>query len=97
MPARRRPLGQLDSNYRWDPDSYADEAFRGEYDANDNLIYKGVARPGAVTSLPQWQISKLNYDANDNLISIEWPQNAPGVPSTTYDFVWDDRATYTYS
>lgn len=97
MPARTRPLGQLDSNYRWDPDSYADEAFRGEYDGNDNLIYKGVARPGADTSLLVWQIAKLIYDGNDNLLSVTWPLNPQGVASSEYEFSWDDRATYTYA
>lgn len=97
MPARTRPLGQLDSNYRWDPDSYADESFRGEYDGNDNLIYKGVARPGADVSLPVWQLAKLTYDGNDNLLRVEWPQNAQGVASSEYEFVWNDRALYTYS
>lgn len=97
MPARTRPLGQLDANYRWDPDSFADEAFRGQYDGNNNLIYKGVARPGADPSVAEWQICFLTYDGSDNLLSVTWPQNAQGVASQAYEFIWNNRATYTYS
>lgn len=97
MPAKTRPLGQLDTNYRWDPDSYGDETFRGEYDANNNLIYKGFARPGSDTSEPVWQINKLTYDANSNLLKLEFPQNAYAVASANYEFAWDDRALYNYS
>lgn len=93
----RRPVGQLDTNYRWDPDSFGDEAFRGEYDANDNIIYKGLARPGTQDSEPEWQISKLTYDANNNLLNVKWPQNVNGQASSNYSFVWTDRAAYTYS
>lgn len=97
MPAKTRPLGQLDSNYRWDPDSYGDETFYGEYDANDNLIYKGFARPGSSPAQPVWQINKLNYDANNNLLTVLYPQNASGVASANYEFIWNNRAAYVYS
>lgn len=97
MSNTNRPLGQLDNNYRLDPDSFNEESFRGEYDGNDNLIYKGLAKPGSSTALAVWQIAKLTYDGSDNLLSITWPENANGVPSSTYDFIWDDRATYNYS
>lgn len=97
MSNTNRPLGQLDNNYRLDPDSFNEEAFRGEYDVGNNLIYKGLAKPGSSTALAVWQIAKLTYDGSDNLLSITWPQNANGVASSTYDFIWDDRATFTYS
>lgn len=97
MAYTNRPLGQLDNNYRLDPDSFNEESFRGEYDGNDNLIYKGLAKPGSDQALAVWQISKLTYDGNDNLLKVEWPQNSFGVASSTYDFIWDDRATYTFS
>ncbi len=97
MSNTNRPLGQLDNNYRLDLDSFNEESFRGEYDGNDNLIYKGLAKPGSSTASDVWQIAKLTYDGNDNLLSITWPENANGVASSTYDFSWDDRATYTYS
>ncbi len=97
MANTNRTLGQLDNNYRLDPDSFNEESFRGEYDGNDNLIYKGLAKPGSDTALAVWQIAKLTYDGNDNLLSITWPENANGVPSSNYNFIWDDRATYNFS
>ena len=97
MADTNRPLGQLDNNYRLDPDSFNEESFRGEYDVGNNLIYKGLAKPGSSTALAVWQIAKLAYDANGNLLSITWPQNANGVASSDYNFVWDSRITYTYS
>ena len=75
-------------------DSYGDMAFRGEY-TGANLIYKGLARPGALTSADVWQIARLTY-SGANLTTIEWPQNSLGAPSSEFNFQWDDRATYTY-
>lgn len=97
MSYNNRPFGQVDRNFRVDADSWSDEAFRGEYDANDNLIYKAVAVPGASEADEVWQIAKLSYDANDNLLRVDWPCNQYGRPSTEYNFSWTDRATYTYS
>lgn len=89
------PSGHKDSQGQLSQDSFLDEAFRGEY-SGTNLIYKGFAIPGTVTSEPSWQIGKLAYDGNNNIISITWPINSNGAPSNFYEFVWDDRATYTY-
>jgi hypothetical protein len=96
-----RPLGQLDALGRVVPNSYEDEAFRGIYDASNNLIYKGFARPGAIDTRAVWQIAKLTYDASNNLLNIKWPQNATGKASSEYEFIWNDGVTsyltYTYS
>lgn len=92
-----RPQGFLDSNGRVIPDSFSDEAFLGDYLSGSNLIYKGFARPGADTSAAVWQIAFLTYDGNNNVTAIQWPQNANGAASNDYAFVWDDRATLTYS
>lgn len=97
MSYNNRPFGQVDRNFRVDADSWSDEAFRGEYDGNDNLIYKAVAVAGANEGDEVWQIAKLVYDANDNLLRVEWPLNQYGRCSTEYNFSWTDRATYTYS
>lgn len=92
---KNRPLGYQDTNNNVIPDSFSDEAFRGEY-SGTNLIYKGFARPGALTSSAVWQVAKLNYDGSGNVLSILWPLNGDGAPSNDYEFVWDDRASYTY-
>lgn len=95
--AQNRPFGRLDAQGRVIPDSFLDEAFEGDYVGGPNLIYKGFARPGALTSNDVWQIAKLTYDGNNNVLTIKWPQNSFGVASTDYEFEWDDRAIYTYS
>lgn len=78
-------------------DSYTgDMAFLGDY-TGTNLIYKGFARPGADPADAVWQIAFLTYDGDDNLLSIQWPQNALGHASSEFNFAWDDRASYTYS
>ena len=90
-----RPQGFENNNGIFIPDSFSDEAFHGEYDANSNLIFKGFARPGALTSASVWQIAKLTY-LNGNVIMIQWPINNVGAASNDYEFIWDNRNTYTY-
>ena len=92
-----RPVGYKDAQSNLIPDSFGDEAFQGIYDDNNNLIYKGFARPGASTSASVWQIAQLNYDDSNNLINIMWPQNTYGKASNDYEFGWTSYASYTYS
>lgn len=75
--------------------SGVDSTFRGEY-SSSNLIYKGLARPGALEGSLVWQIAQLAYSGT-NLISIKWPQGSNGAASSEYIFSWTARATYTYS
>jgi len=75
--------------------TYGDRAFRAEYDGSNNLIYAGFALPGAADDEAVWQIKFLEYDGT-NLVSITWPE-LDGKANASYSFVWDDRATYTYS
>lgn len=91
-----RPVGIVDLNFRVDPNSFNDQTFRGQYDVNNNLIYKGLARAGAGEGDEVWQIAQLTYDGNNNLTSLKWPLDAYGRPSTAYTFAWSDRASYTY-
>jgi hypothetical protein len=93
---QNRPIGKLDAQGRLNQDSFLDEAFRGDY-TGTNLIYKGFARPGSATSVAVWQIAKLAYDGANNLISITWPELTTGNVSSDYEFVWDNRASYTYA
>ena len=76
--------------------SYNDMAFRGEY-TGTNLIYKGYARPGTSESVAKWQISLQTYDGSNNLTSITWPQGTNGAASSEFNFIWANRASYTYS
>jgi YD repeat-containing protein len=91
-----RPVGYKDAQGNLIPDSFSDEAFQGQY-SGTNLIYKGFARPGSSTSAAVWQIAYLTYDGSNNLISVTWPQNANGVASNDYQFIWSSRSSYTYS
>jgi hypothetical protein len=77
------------------PDSFENEAFRGEYDGSNNLIYAGYARPGAGEGELVWLIFKMAYSGTD-LTSITWPINSDGAVSPDYEFSWTNRATYTY-
>jgi hypothetical protein len=96
LPAtNNRPCGRLDAQGRLIYDSVDDTAFQGEYSAG-LLIYAGFAKPGANTGDAVWKIQQLNYTTS-NLTSILWPEDANGNASNDYEFVWDDRATYTYS
>lgn len=91
-----RPFGKLDAQGRVIPGSFGDLAFRGDY-TGTNLIYKGLARVGSLTSAPVWQIAKLAYDGSNNLLSVTWAQNSYSVATNDYQFIWDNRASYTYS
>lgn len=101
-----RPVGATDSNYRLDPQFFTNESFRGEYDASNNLIYAGFAKPGGDEGLPVWQIFKMTYDGSQNVLTIKWPKiktdiyNAASAdlnqPSYDYFFIWTSRASYTY-
>lgn len=93
---KNRPVGYKDAQGNLIPDSFNDEAFLGEY-TGTNLIYKAFARPGSATSDAVWQISKQTYDGMNNLTMIQWPQDANGHANNDYQFIWDNRASYTYS
>lgn len=71
-------------------------ALQAENDANGNPIFLGRAKVGTLTSESKWQIRFITYDANQSPVSVEWPENDEGNASAEYEFVWDDRGTYTY-
>ena len=72
-------------------------AIQAQNDANGNVLYLGKAKVGTLTSEAKWQSSFHAWDANNSLTSQTWPQNDEGNASAEYEFVYDDRATYTYS
>lgn len=89
-----RPRGLINPQGVFVPDSFGEEAFRGEY-SGDNLIYAAFARPGANEDENVWQLSRISYSGS-NPISIQWPVNSEGAVTNDYEFSWTDRATYTY-
>lgn len=59
---------------------------------SDELSYLGLAKAGSATSASVWEISKIIYDTDGNLVSQEWA-NANG----NFDNVWDNRLDLNYS
>ena len=72
-------------------------ALRAQNDANGNPVYLGRAKVGTLNGEVKWQIRFIEYDANQGVTSITWPQNDQGNASAEFEFEWDDRATYNYS
>lgn len=91
------PTIKQDSNGRAIQDSSDDLAFQADYVGGENLIYQGFARPGTLTSAAAWQIAKHTYDGNNNILTTKWPQNANGIATSEYYYIYDNRASYTYS
>lgn len=64
---------------------------RFAYDVNNKMIYMGEAEPGTTESEAKWKIKKFEY-TGDNLAAIKYPSGTNNMI-----FVWDNRASYTYS
>jgi hypothetical protein len=56
-----------------------------------NILYRGEAKAGTAKSAASWRISRFTYSGSD----ITDVQFADG--ESTYDKIWDNRASYTYS
>ena len=96
MTRSARVMMKRDDNGIVIPKSGNSTAFRGEYDASNNLIYAGFARPGSAEGSNVWQLMKLTYDASNNITKIEWPE-LNGSATSDFDFNYTGRAGYTYS
>lgn len=96
MASNNRPINRLDSQGRAIYDSVDDLAFRGDYDVNNNLIFKGFAKVGGQEDDNVWNLSQIVYDGSNNPISILWPLDADGNESNDYIFSWTNRLGYIY-
>lgn len=56
------------------------------------LLYKGEAEPGTSEGSSSWRICKFEYDADHDVVLIGW---AGG--SNAFAYVWNNRASYSYS
>lgn len=92
-----RPVARKDAQGNIDPSSFKDTAYLGDEAGGMNVIYNGFSKPGQMTSAAVWKINKVTYSANGNIIAIQWPQNSFGHATANFEFIWDDRASYTYS
>jgi hypothetical protein len=63
-------------------------------EASSTVTYIGTTKPGIWTNSAQWQIQKINSTTNPT--TIEYPQ-LNGIPNAGFFFIWDNRASYTYS
>jgi hypothetical protein len=59
------------------------------YTVTGETEYVGMAVADALTSEAKWQIQKLTYDVNDNLIALYFAND-----SDKFMFVWDDKEDY---
>lgn len=57
-----------------------------------NMTYIGLAPIGTLTSAASWQIKKLDESATPTTLKILWADG-----NDTYDNIWDNRTSLTYS
>lgn len=93
---KNRPMARKDAQGNIILPSFGDMAQRYDLDGGANVVYKGLARPGAVEGSLVWQIQKMAYSGS-TVTSVTWPQNPSGVASSEFQFSWTARASYTYS
>ncbi len=70
----------------------SDRIIKVDYDGGSNPVYIGEAKPGTATSEKGWRIKKISWDASNNPTEVLWANG-----SNAFAFVWDDRASYSYS
>lgn len=57
-------------------------------DTNGNPVFLGRAKTGTSTSIAKWQIRYIEYDSNQGVIRVTWPENDEANASTDYEFIW---------
>jgi len=63
-----------------------------DYNASNKLIYLGKGPVGSLKSAATWQIAKYLYDGSGNLTDVVYADG-----DRSYDNVWDNRASLSYS
>ncbi len=61
------------------------------HDSSGRLEYYGQAEPGSATSAAKWRIEKYTYSGIE-----ETGKGYPGGDNANI-YIWDNRATYSYS
>lgn len=75
------------------PFSEEDMQTKIAYDASNRPQYVGKAPAGVATTVAQWQIRKITYDAvTGNPTDIKFAGGA-----NDYSNIWDNRAALSYS
>lgn len=57
-----------------------------------SMTYVGVAPIGTLTSAASWQIKRIDESGTPTTLVIKWADG-----NDTYDNVWDNRASLSYS
>ena len=78
--------------YQVYPESQVAYATRVDFDDVNNLIYKGEAIPGSAESAAVWRIRRLSFVGADEDVVEEWAEG-----TASFDKVWDDRLSLSYS
>ena len=63
-----------------------------EFDASNNPIYVGEAKPSTAPSSTGWRVKRITFDVSNNPTNVEWAEG-----TAEFDKVWDDRLIYRYS
>lgn len=58
---------------------------------SDNLLYRGEADPGTLTSASLWRVRKITIDAGDSDITETWANG-----DSNFDKIWDNHLGFTY-
>ena len=61
-----------------------------EDENNNNIVYKGYANPGALTTAAVWAITKITN--TKGVLSYQWADG-----NKNFDNIWDNRKTLVYS
>ena len=64
-------------------------------DDNGNPVFLGRSIVGRDLSADKWQIRFIEYDSNQGVTRVTWPQNDEGNASTDYEFVWSSFSALT--
>lgn len=64
-------------------------------DTNGNPVFLGRAKPGVALSEEKWQIRFVEYDSNQGVTRVTWPENDEGAASTDFEFAWSSVALLT--
>jgi hypothetical protein len=59
-------------------------------ESNSNVVYKGFANPGALTTQPVWAIQKITNSGG--ILSYQWADG-----NKNFDNIWNNRKTLPYS
>lgn len=70
-------------------------ALRAINDTSGNPIFLGRAIIGTAITDDKWQIRKLQYDSNNSVVSVTWPQNDESNASADYEFIWNSESDLT--